>query len=321
MSMSADAPRTAPSSAGTLDGDPPVEAATAAQRRARFFNSGNAFNLKLAAVPKARFETERDAAFADGAPSGCHPLDQSAAFDCAFSATTPLVLAHYLRIDAGDILVSRFRASGEIHCVLTGSGETTVGGETIAWGPGDVMVLPGGHVVEHRAAASAPAVLWSVTNEPALMFEGLNPPAPGKAPVDPVHYTAAEIARQLAVLQALPEQAGQAGVALIFSAQRTADSRNAMPSLTLALNTLAPGTHQRAHRHNAAAITLCLDGDSCFSKIDGERVDWSPLATMITPPGEVHSHHNDGDRLARFLIVQDGGWHYHARTMGFAFAE
>ena len=128
MSMSAYAPRTAPSSAGTLDGDQPVEAATAAQRRARFFNSGNAFNLKLAAVPKARFETERDAAFADGAPSGCHPLDQSAAFDCAFSATTPLVLAHYLRIDAGDILVSRFRASGEIHCVLTGSGETTVGG-------------------------------------------------------------------------------------------------------------------------------------------------------------------------------------------------
>ena len=45
MSMSADAPRTAPSSAGTLDGDPPVEAATAAKRRARFFNSGNAFNL------------------------------------------------------------------------------------------------------------------------------------------------------------------------------------------------------------------------------------------------------------------------------------
>ena len=42
---------------------------------------------------------------------------------------------------------------------------------------------------------------------------------------------------------------------------------------------------------------------------------------MITPPGEVHSHHNDGDRLARFLIVQDGGWHYHARTMGFEFAE
>ena len=51
------------------------------------------------------------------------------------------------------------------------------------------------------------------------------------------------------------------------------------------------------------------------------RVDWSPFATMVTPPAEVHSHHNGGPRPARFLIVQDGGWHYHARTMGFEFAE
>ena len=36
-----------------LDGDPATEAVTPAQRRARFFNSGNAFNLKLPAVPRA----------------------------------------------------------------------------------------------------------------------------------------------------------------------------------------------------------------------------------------------------------------------------
>jgi hypothetical protein len=41
----------------------------------------------------------------------------------------------------------------------------------------------------------------------------------------------------------------------------------------------------------------------------------------VTPPGAPHSHHNDGDRRALFLIVQDGGLHYHARTMGFSFLE
>jgi hypothetical protein len=40
---------------------------------------------------------------------------------------------------------------------------------------------------------------------------------------------------------------------------------------------------------------------------------------MVTPPGAVHSHHNDGGRRADFLIVQDGGLHQHARTMDFAF--
>jgi quercetin dioxygenase-like cupin family protein len=39
---------------------------------------------------------------------------------------------------------------------------------------------------------------------------------------------------------------------------------------------------------------------------------------MITPPGAPHSHHNEGDELALFLIVQDGGLHDHTRTMGFA---
>ena len=41
---------------------------------------------------------------------------------------------------------------------------------------------------------------------------------------------------------------------------------------------------------------------------------------MITPPTAAHSHHNDGDRLATFLIVQDGGLFYHCRTIAFSFA-
>ncbi len=40
---------------------------------------------------------------------------------------------------------------------------------------------------------------------------------------------------------------------------------------------------------------------------------------MITPPTELHSHHNEGRALALFLIVQDGGLYYHCRTMGFSY--
>ncbi len=41
----------------------------------------------------------------------------------------------------------------------------------------------------------------------------------------------------------------------------------------------------------------------------------------MTPAGEPHSHHNPGAGRAQFLIVQDGGLHYRARTMDFAFLE
>lgn len=304
-----------------LEGDAPVAPHTPLQARARFFNSGNAFNLKLPAVPRARFDAPRDAAMAVDAATKAYPMDQSAAIGCAFPATTPMVLARYLRINPGEVLTTGFCASGEIHYVIQGRGTINQGETRIDVSTGDVIVLPGGIEVTHGASEDGALVLWSVTNEPMLAFEALASPAPGQARIDPVHYTSAEIDRQIAALTAMPMAAEQAGVALIFSSERTADSKNAMPSLTLALNTLEAGSRQRAHVHNAAAITLAIQGEGCFSMIDGEKIPWSPFATMVTPPAEVHSHHNAGPSLARFLIVQDGGLHYHARTMGFAFRE
>jgi gentisate 1,2-dioxygenase len=94
-----------------------------------------------------------------------------------------------------------------------------------------------------------------------------------------------------------------------------------MPTLTLSLNTVPPGEHQRLHRHNSAAVTLILRGDAAYSRVGDRRCDWSPYATLVTPATEPHSHHNDGAERALFLIVQDGGFHYHARTMGFTFLE
>ena len=51
--------------------------------------------------------------------------------------------------------------------------------------------------------------------------------------------------------------------------------------------------------------------------VDKTRKDWEQFVTMVTPPGSVHSHHNNGGVLANWLIVQDGGLHYHCRTRGF----
>ena len=98
-------------------------------------------------------------------------------------------------------------------------------------------------------------------------------------------------------------------------------SRNVLPTLTLAMNTLAPGVTQRPHRHNSVAITLIVEGNSCYSTVDDRQKQWTPWATTITPPVSVHSHTNGGDRLAKFLIVQDGGIYYHARANGFEFVD
>lgn len=289
----------------------PEAPATPAAARARFFNSGNAFNVKLPPVPAAEFSAVAAAALAREAMTGVHFCDQSAAIGCAFPATTPLILARYAVIRAGDVLNLDTQSTGLIGYVLRGAGEAPGFG----WGAGDVLLLPGGAVT---LRAHENAVLWLVGNEPLLAFEGLRPGATAMAPV---HFPADEIERQLALIGACTSNDSTAGLALIFSSDGLEAWRNLTASMTLSLNTLPPRENQRAHRHNAAAITLVLQGENCHSRIAGETRPWSLYNTLVTPPGEPHSHHNGGDVQARFLIVQDGGLHYHARTMGFAFLE
>ncbi|KMO18075.1 cupin domain-containing protein [Methylobacterium indicum] len=316
---------TAPAGTKPVDmADLPVQLARSpagpAEARARYFNSGNAFNIKMPPVPGRVFTSEAARALAPDAPTGFIACDQAGAMASPFPATTPLMLARYATITPGERLACNLAATGSVWFVIAGTGETRIGescagAEILRWGPGDVMLLPG---LALTHAAESRAVLWCVSNEPQLAHDSSRPPA---APVAPVHYPAAEIERQLAVIAAAGTNAATSGLALIFSSEGLEAARNILPTLTLSLNTLPPGTHQRAHRHNSAAVTLAVAGEHCFSAVDGARCDWTPWATLVTPPGAPHSHHNEGGSRARFLIVQDGGLHYHARTMGFAFLE
>jgi gentisate 1,2-dioxygenase len=291
-----------------------------AQQRARYFNTGNAFNVQLPAVPNAVFVDEALQALDGDAPSGFIACDASSVMQCDYPATSPLLLARYARIRAGESLACNFNASGVVHYVISGAGSTDAGGELVEWRPGDVFVTPGGVPLVHTAGDAA-AVLWVVSNEPQLSFENLRAPAAGDAPTDVVHYPAQEIDRQIELIYNVGRDEQIAGSALIFSSDKQQDSRNVLPTLTLAMNSLPAGATQRPHRHNSVAVSLVIRGEKCFSKIDGERKDWAPWATTITPPVSVHSHHNEGDEQAMFLIVQDGGLFYHARAMGFEFID
>lgn len=293
---------------------------TPAQSRARFFNSGNAFNVQLPPVPDMAFVEEPRRALDPDTPTGMILCDISEQLACPFPATSPLVLAGYAKVRAGETLSTDPRASGVIAYVIQGSGTTECGDETVSWAPGDIMLFPGGIPQVHEADGDD-AVLWVVSNEPQVAFEGLQSPDAGEAPTGVVHYTASDIEAQSNYLVDNAEEGELPGYAIVLSSEQQEASRNILPTLTLAMNTLPGGTMQRPHRHNSVAVSLVVSGDNCYSMIDGQRKDWSPWATTITPPVSVHSHHNAGNSRAMFLIVQDGGLYYHTRAMGFEFAE
>ena len=315
MSQTVNRPRTI----AEMPAQRPSDPVTSAQARGRFFNTGNAFNVQLPPVPDHLFTTEPLAALDPEAPTGLITCDLSQQLACPFPATTPLVLARYARIRSGETLATAFAASGIICYVIRGSGTTTSDGEPVAWSAGDLFILPGGPDYTH--AADTDAVLWIVTNEPQLAFEHLRPPETGKAPTSIVHFTADEIELQIASIYEIGRTAEIPGSALIFSSQEQEASRNILPTLTVAMNSLPGGHSQRPHIHNSVAVSLIIRGTQCYSVMDGRRKDWAPWATSITPPLAVHSHHNGGNEQAMFLIVQDGGIFYHARAMGFEFAE
>ncbi len=298
----------------------PENPASPAAARARYFNTANAFDMQLPPVPDATFTEEPARALDPATPTGFIACDIRDALACPFPATTPLVLTRYARIRAGETLAADFNATGVLAYVIAGRGRVASAGEELRWGPGDLLLLPGGET-HPWTAGEEDAVLWLATNEPQLAFDHARAPAPGMAPTDPVHYPAAEIAAQVDLLMRTGRGEEIPGSALIFSAARQEATRNALPTLTCAMNALEPGQSQRAHRHNSVAVSLIVQGAGCHSVVDGRRKGWAPWATTITPPVASHSHHNRGPERALFLIVQDGGLFYHARAMGFAFTD
>jgi len=294
----------------------PSNPANAAEARGRYFNSGNAFNIKLPPVPGKIFTDEPARAFALEKTDFIN-CDLSAEMKCLFPATTPLMLARYAVVKSGETLDTKLTNTASIWYVIRGEAALVVGDEKAVLGKGDVFLLPGG--VSSAITASEDSIFWMVGNDPQLMFDASTPITGEQAAVSFVHYPAGEISHQLDVVYGSNANAGTSGHALIFSAEKTEASRNITTTMTLSLNTLKPHSFQPPHKHNSAAITLVINGDPAYSMVADAKCAWSPWATLVTPPAAKHSHHNDGDTRAEFLIVQDGGFYYHARTMGFEF--
>src|SRR5260221_5392187 len=79
--------------------DLPVQLATSprtkAEARARYFNTGNAFDVRLPPVADHSFTSETARALDPATPTGLVACDLSRELCCAVPATTPLVLDRY----------------------------------------------------------------------------------------------------------------------------------------------------------------------------------------------------------------------------------
>ena len=287
---------------------------TPCAQRALYWSAANNFQQLQPDVPSHVFVAERDRAIDPQTGTALIPLDLSDRLGLGYPATVPDLLARYVRIAAGDEASFELVSSGEVYYVIEGSGTAAKNDDSIAWAEGDVFVLPGGGRTRIRAGHED-ALLWMVTDEPVLAYFGVERTGPEQ---EAVHYPAEVTAREMARIHARVDDGTQSGKAVLFTRAGLETTHLATPTVAFALNSLPPGDDQPPHRHNAAALTLCIRGEGVHSMVDGRKVEWQDRAVMVTPPSALHSHHNRGPEMMYSVVAQDGGVFYNARTLGYA---
>ena len=286
--------------------------------RAVYLTPSNGFGTQLPKVPSHIFITERDQAFNPSTGTAIINLDLSDKLKTEYPATTPNLLARYVRVKAGETQCLNLTSAGEVYYLLEGAGSIAKGEDLINWVEGDSVCLPGGGETV-ITAKDTDCVIYSVTDEPALSWHGAESPATKSGPIEAVHYPGDEVMRLLSDVQQRETEEEMTGRFVLLTNAGAQVTKTVTRTIGLAINSLEPGGIQTPHRHNSAALTLCLGGSDVYSMIEGEKVQWQRHAVMVTPPAELHAHHNEGKDMMLSLVAQDGGLFYNARAIGFSF--
>ena len=286
--------------------------------RAVYLTPSNGFGSQLPKVPSPIFVAARAPAFNPSTGTAIINLDLSDKLKTEYPATTPNLLARYVRVKAGETQCLNLTTAGEVYYLLEGAGSIAKGEDLINWVEGDSVCLPGGGETV-ITAKDTDCVIYSVTDEPTLSWHGAESPATKSGPIEAVHYPGDEVMRLLSDVQQRETEEEMTGRFVLFTNAGAQTTNTVTRTISLAINSLEPGGIQTPHRHNAAALTLCLGGSDVYSMIEGEKVQWQHHAVMVTPPAELHAHHNDGEDMMLSLVAQDGGVFYNARTIGFSF--
>ncbi|HZM53484.1 MAG TPA: hypothetical protein VFC03_00480 [Acidimicrobiales bacterium] len=280
-----------------------------------------------------------------GGSSRIIPLDLSDELGVTCPATSPGLLASFVVLHPGEAVSTEPDATSELYYCLRGQGysEFQHAGTArapragrIAWRRGDFVTLPAGCTTVHTAGTdptpgTAPgALLYRVSDAPLLHYLGVTPSG---ARFAPTRFDGEVALARLAEVERHPEASTRSRVSILLGNAATPQTMTVTHTLWAMLGVLPAGRVQRPHRHQSVAldlITACEPG--CYSLIgsrlgtdgsivDPARVDWEAEGAFVTPPGLWHSHHNESDRPAWLVPIQDAGLHSYLRSLDIRFAS
>ncbi|MDP7721934.1 cupin domain-containing protein [Mycobacterium sp. TY814] len=276
-------------------------------------------------VPIAQFSPE---IYLDR-PTGVVPLDLSGDLGISTgAATSPALLANFVRIRAGEQIDTCPNATSQMYFVLSGQGLVTVDGRTTSWTKGDFLTLPAGARAAFRAGEDA-AMYW-VHDEPLLRHLGVRASEPR---FRPTKFRAADVVAELEHIAAQPGANERNRVSVLLANAEQEQTLTLTHVLWAMFGVLPPGQEQRPHRHQSVALDLILDAQpGCYTLLgthlddhgriaDPIRVDWQAGGAFTTPPGMWHAHYNESGAPAHLIPVQDAGLQTYLRSLDMQFSR
>jgi len=263
------------------------------------------------------------------------PFQINDELDIDTKCTTPNLMASFIRICSGENINTEANATSQAFYVIRGNGKSISEHGEISWNTGDLFVLPftNGNInhVCLRAEAYGGAALYWVHDEPLLNYLGVLPIV---AKFEPTLYTRE---RMISAVEKITdtknngEEPNRLGV--LLGNKVCTQTKTLTHVLWSLLNSIPPNSVQKPHRHNSVALDLAISAESNVYTLMGKdidvdgniidpiRCDWVSGGVFTTPPGWWHSHHNDSDKIAWVLPIQDAGLFTHQRTLDIRFAE
>ena len=255
-------------------------------------------------------------------------LDLYKELETPYLATSPNLLANYIRINPNEHIHTHVEATSEIYFVMRGSGHTETETGSIKWQEGDSFTLPCNKGVTHFADEDS-ALYWT-HDGPLLEHMGV---VPNKAMFKPAFYSQKYMLDAVERIREVAMTENRNRVGIILGNHASAKSKTVTHTMWTLFNLLPKQQKQKPHRHQSVALDLAVSaGENTYTLI-GKKVDsdgkiinpvkamWEKNTVFVTPPGWWHSHHTDSDTDAYVFPVQDAGLHTYMRTLDIQFVH
>eukprot|EP00978_Attheya_sp_CCMP212_P012281 scaffold30492_cov47-Attheya_sp.AAC.3 len=300
----------------------------------RIYEYTSAANPPMAAIPILSYPAELH----ETGETRVIQLDLKDHIQVPYSATSPNLLASYVRIIKGEKIQTRARATSQAFYVIRGKGRSDCGVHgVIPWATGDMVVIPRcpGPIL-HSAESTHDSSLYWVSDEPLLRYLGVMPSEDIFQPTvirretmlkefeKLTHQPGVEHPNRMGILlgntvtaaRRPPTSPGDEASAL-FPEAPASGTLTLTPTLWSLLNMLPPKDDQMPHRHNSVALDLCVFAPPEEEGEDGKKLGvYTNMGPELGEDGMVKDPIRADWKSGSAFITPPGWWHSHHNETG-----